>query len=200
MRHLYFDTETTTFPGADHLPLERQPHVVQLAALLIDTDDKVEHQLNYLIRPSGWTIHPGAQEVHGISLEKAASEGVPLWLAMRAFECLCSQADMVVAHNISFDLKVIGFEIRRLGLPDMFAGKKRLCTMLATTDICRLPAKYPGKYKSPKLVEAYRHFFGRDFEDAHDAMADVRACAAVHQQLLQRNEKAQRPERDKGGG
>jgi DNA polymerase-3 subunit epsilon len=184
MRYLYFDTETTSFPAANIAPLEQQPHVVQLAALLTDTNDQAEHQLNYLIRPSGWTIHPGAQEVHGISLEKAAAEGVPLWLAINAFACLCQQADVVVAHNIEFDLKVIGFEIQRLGLPDIFALKERCCTMKQTTDICRLPGKYPGKFKSPKLAEAYRHFFQEDFEGAHDAMADVRACARIHRHLL----------------
>ena len=34
-------------------------------------------------------------------------------------------------------------------------------------------------YKNPSLPRTYRHFFGRDFDGAHDAMADVRACRDV---------------------
>jgi DNA polymerase III epsilon subunit-like protein len=51
--------------------------------------------------------------------------------------------------------------------------------MKATTSICKLPGKY-GDYKWPKLQESHLHFFGKEFEGAHDAMADVRACAAVY--------------------
>lgn len=35
-------------------------------------------------------------------------------------------------------------------------------------------------YKTANLTEAYRHFTGLDMENAHSAMADVRACMAVY--------------------
>jgi DNA polymerase III subunit epsilon len=57
------------------------------------------------------------------------------------------------------------------------------------TDICCLPSPWGKGYKWPKLHEAHRHCFGKEFEDAHDALADVRACAKVFFWLQQHRKK-----------
>jgi DNA polymerase-3 subunit epsilon len=63
------------------------------------------------------------------------------------------------------------------------------CTMLKAIDVVKCPPtekmRRAGRtgFKNPNLAETYRHFFGRDFEGAHDAMADVRACRDVFFEL-----------------
>lgn len=47
--------------------------------------------------------------------------------------------------------------------------------MLESVDLCKLPGRYPGNYKWPKLIELHNHLFGCDFEGAHDALDDVKA-------------------------
>jgi DNA polymerase III epsilon subunit-like protein len=47
-----------------------------------------------------------------------------------------------------------------------------------------------GQNKTPKLVEAYRFFFGEDYDGAHSALADARACARVFFELRRREEVA----------
>ena len=51
--------------------------------------------------------------------------------------------------------------------------KPKYCTMKGSTDYCRLPGK--KGYKSPRLSELHQVLFGKGFEDAHNAMADVEA-------------------------
>jgi len=43
-----------------------------------------------------------------------------------------------------------------------------------STDYCKIPGSYG--YKWPSLSELYFKLFDKDFEDAHDAVVDVRAC------------------------
>jgi DNA polymerase-3 subunit epsilon len=43
--------------------------------------------------------------------------------------------------------------------------------MQKSTDYCKLPGRYG--YKWPTLSELHITLFGKDFEDAHNAMGDV---------------------------
>lgn len=79
----------------------------------------------------------------------------------------------IVGHNISFDQKVVGAELYRLGIPDTISMAKSLCTMQTGTDYCKIPGYYG--YKWPKLQELHHKLFGCDFDEAHDAMADITA-------------------------
>ncbi|MFB3892370.1 MAG: exonuclease domain-containing protein [Phycisphaerae bacterium] len=190
MAILFFDTETSDMIDRRRGPGPHQPHIVQLAALLVDAHE--ESSLCTLVRPDGWTVAPGAQKVHGISTKRAAAEGVPLADAIAAFHDLARRAEMLVAHNIDFDRLVVLSEYVRLGRispgmsgpPNPFAGKREFCTMRASTDLVRLPGPYGFKW--PSLQEAYRHFTGRDLDKAHDALADVRACRAIYEAIVGR--------------
>ena len=53
--------------------------------------------------------------------------------------------------------------------------------MKESTDFCRLPGNYGFKY--PNLTELHRKLFKKAFDDAHDALADVRACKAAYYEL-----------------
>lgn len=187
MKRFYFDTETTGFPQREGTPLEQCPFIVQIAAILIDDEQGEVACLSTIIKPDGWIIPDDVAAIHGITTEKAEAFGIPAKVAMATFSQLCRQADEVIAHNIGFDLKLVAYEIDRVKAPNVISDKPQFCTMAATTDICKLPGKYPGKFKWPKLIEAHMHFFNEGFDGAHDALADVRACARIHQHLLTLN-------------
>ena len=97
---LFYDTETTGLPDfkapseADH-----QPHIVQLAALLVDLDTRQTIQsMDVIVRPDGWTIPDEVAAVHGISTEHAAEVGIPERTAVQMFMELWSGRKRV-AHN-----------------------------------------------------------------------------------------------------
>jgi DNA polymerase III subunit epsilon len=181
MAILFFDTETTGLPDHGSPPGRGQPHIVQLAAVLVD--GRAERTVATLIRPEGWTIHPDARRVHGISVERARAEGIPIAQAIASFDELLAEADLAVAHNVRFDRLLLDSEYARLARPPRWP--RTFCTMLACTDILCLHG-YRGAYKWPTLDEAYRHFCSRPVAGAHDALADVRACMAIYQELSRR--------------
>jgi len=182
---LYYDTETTKILQKN-APIEEQPHIVQLAAILIDDDLGEIASINVIVKPDGWEVPEEAAQVHGITTEKAEKFGIPLIVALASFSNLCKVSDLLVAHNNYFDLGVLGFEYERLGKPNIMKEKNHFCTMNATTDLCRIPGKF-GKYKWPKLIEAHEMLLGETFDGAHDALVDVRACYRVHKYLIENN-------------
>lgn len=183
---LYFDTETTG--KADlRAPLDapHQPHIVQLAAILCENDGKEVQSINLIIKPGNWVIPAEATAIHGISHELAMRVGVSAKAALSTLEWLCKATDLFVAHNIDFDNFVCSSEFLRCFNDDLSISHEALfCTMRAMTHICNVPGPYGPKW--PKLIEAYRHCFQKDFDGAHDALADVRACKEIHQWLVKR--------------
>jgi len=180
-RILFYDTETTGLPVWKSSPENpAQPHIVQLAGLLLTADKSVAGELNVIVKPQGYQIPKQASDIHGITQERAMDEGIPLWKAMWLFERLLTAASLRVAHNVAFDDLILCAAYYRLQMSrSPLDLQSSFCTMEATTPILKLPGNY-GRYKWPKLIEANRHFFGEDFDDAHDAMADLKACAGVY--------------------
>ena len=180
--YLVFDTETTGIVDFRQAPdAKGQPRMVQLGALLLDQDGKEVAQLNTMIRPNGFAVPDEASMVHGITTEKASRYGVPLRFALHMFNQMAKCAEILVAYNIQYDDWVLRGEAARecCDHPMNLQSKRYHCAMLLSKDILKLPGKYRD-YKWPKLQEAYRFFFNCDFDGAHDAMADVRATAAVY--------------------
>ena len=61
---------------------------------------------------------------------------------------------------------------------DLATGCRR-AGMSARRHLGSLPGRY-GRYKWPTLSELHVKLFGKDFEGAHGARADVGACAACY--------------------
>ena len=172
---LFIDTETT---GLDPYSCR----LVELACVLVNPDASVD-VWDTLIRPVDFAIPWDAERVHGISNEEAHSTGIPLQLALAELTSLALRArpGWVIGHNLRFDLAVLGSEYKRA--ESKLYPLNHLtpfCTMVALTERMGLPGKY-GKYKWPRLDEAYRYCLGEDRPlGTHRALSDALACKAIY--------------------
>ena len=182
--YLFFDTETTGLPLSWKAPvtnLNNWPRLVQLAYLLYDKDGNKISEGDFIIKPEGFIIPREASRIHGISTERANEEGQALELVLNEFQSMINNAGYLVAHNMSFDEKIVGAEFLRKKMPNSIAPKKKICTMQISTNFCAIPGPYG--YKWPKLSELHYRLFGMNFDEAHNAAVDINATAKCFWEL-----------------
>lgn len=182
--YFFFDTETTGLPRnrrAAVSDLPNWPRVVQLAWLLVDEQGNELHSAEYLIKPDGFVIPASASNIHGITTDVALQNGVELLPVLNSLAPVIQQSKVLIAHNLEFDEKILGAEFLRAKLPNPLTSKRRQCTMQASTDYCRIPGRYG--YKWPNLLELHLRLFDESIENAHQALADVKACARCYFEL-----------------
>lgn len=178
MKYLFFDTETTGLPKNYNAPttdFKNWPRVIQLAYLIFDEKGNELKTKEVIIKPNGFTIPQAASNVHRISTERAIAEGISLNIVLKEFEQDIKEVDILVAHNISFDEAIMGCEFLRNGFNNPLPRKKKTCTMKCSTNFCEIPGKYGFKW--PTLSDLYIKLFGKKFDEAHNALADIRATA-----------------------
>ena len=115
---------------------------------------------------------------------RALREGQPIKDVLQHFQSLIEQASYLVAHNMSFDEKIIGAVFLRNGMPNSVESIKKICTKESSTNFCAIEGPYG--YKWPKLDELHRKLFGTGFEEAHNAAVDINATAKCFWELKKR--------------
>jgi DNA polymerase-3 subunit epsilon len=185
--YLIFDCETTGLPRNWKAPISdlgNWPRVIQIAWSLFDKEDNHLESTIHLIQPEGFIIPDDVQRIHGITTERAMAEGKKLSAVLQELRAAIERSQILIAHNIKFDESVISAEYLRLNSKPPFAGRKRICTMERTTELCRIQGPYG--YKWPTLSQLHWELFKSKHEDAHDAGADVAACARCFFELKRR--------------
>ena len=177
MKILVFDTETTGLPKDSSLTAfqspDNWPHLVSISWAVLDSDSNSVMKTHcYIVRPDNWTIPEEASRIHGITHAKALEFGIPLRDVMEAFNG--EQCDMMVAHNLKFDMNaVVNAIIWDLKIPFKGFAKRKFCTMEVGTAMCKIPGRYGYKY--PKLKELYEKVIGHKpkSEQLHNALFDT---------------------------
>ncbi len=137
---LYFDTETTgLFPG----------QICQLSYIMQKTDSVIAKNFFFSVD----FVEPSALSVHGFSVQKLKelSLGKEFYNHFEEISCDFEKADLICAHNTSFDFSFMRKEYERLG--QTFYIKNEFCSMKKSTPICKLLRKTGVGYKYPKLSE-----------------------------------------------
>lgn len=191
---LFYDTETTGLPLFSE-PSEHpgQPHIVQLAAFLVDLDTRETiASMDVIVRPMGWEISGEVAAIHGITTEKAMALGIPESQAVDMLLALQENASKRIGHNEQFDARIVRIGAKRyldqrepelaIQPSDEWKARTAECTAQLSRPILQLPptAKMRGGHKTPSLMEAYHHFFGQDYPGQHTARGDALACMRVY--------------------
>jgi DNA polymerase-3 subunit epsilon len=211
-KFIVMDTETNGLPKdykASAEDVENWPRVIQIAYSVFDEAGNLIKMECKLIKPDGWrlmTVEEAYQDGlrrgkseedaradstfwvdKGYSDEKLQTEGVPIIEAMEDFIAERLSAEYCIAHNISFDGKILRAEMVRAGLNGIKFTAKKVCTMMQSTKYCQIPALNGKKgIKWPTLTELHFKLFNDSFDGAHDAGADVDACSKCFFELVSR--------------
>lgn len=179
---LIFDTETTGLPIWDQPSDDpSQPHIVDIAASLFDDTGLEVGRFDAVINP-GVEIPAEVAALHGITTEIAQADGIEPRDAFTGFMDLAARADLIVGHNVSFDIRMVRILSARVTGEKWENQRPTFCTMRRTTNICRILKNNPrtsNDWKWPTLIEATRHFFGEDHSGAHRARPDCDASARI---------------------
>jgi DNA polymerase III subunit epsilon len=181
MKFLFFDTETTGLPKnykAPYTDTNNWPRIVQLS-WIVSEDSQILKESDNIIKVD-FPIPKSSSDIHGITNEVSTSKGEVIDIILDKWLDDIKDVDMIVCHNLSFDLTVLQAELLRANKNPEFE-KKMFCTMKSSVNYCKLPGLYGFKW--PKLEELYGLCFDERLENAHNAMIDVQATFRVFDKL-----------------
>jgi DNA polymerase III epsilon subunit-like protein len=204
---LFFDTETTGLIPNGALSIDQFPYIIQLSYILYDTETytTVETFNQYVRVAPTVVISEIVTTITGITREMC-DDGLPIEDCLRAFRNAYLKADLLVAHNLKFDIEMIRCEIKRYIQPlfmssssssydiddvtafmNMFKlNKPTYCTMLKSTDLCDIRKTPESKYKKyPKLSELFQKLYSDETlpTNLHNSMTDVLVCLRCYMQM-----------------
>lgn len=188
---LLYDVETSALADFNKCARDpSQPHIVQLAAALMDDAGNILETYKAIAKPDGWIISEEVTKIHGITHAHAMEVGIDeKIIVMKLLEWI-KKATCIVAFNVSFDKFLARIGLRRFDLMTdaddaWWKALPTFCAMRPMTDFCQLPfadgkKHYAKWWKFPTLQEAHKHIFGVEFDKAHSANADLEATAKVY--------------------
>lgn len=172
-----YDLETTA-------PEPTEARIVTAFIGCVQPDRRIPEFYDAIVNP-GVPIPDEAAAIHGVTTERAQSEGVETAVAVgRIMGHLDDAVHLklpVVAYNAVYDFTVLACELARLGvtgeLEDLFA---RGLTVIDPLVIDRHVDKYR---KGKRTLTAACEVYGVTLDDAHSADADAAAAVEVARKL-----------------
>lgn len=171
MKVLCYDCETTCL-------VKDTPnfYIVQISWICLDTDTGISEENDYILSVP---IHITNSDIHGVNDEKS-SNGYKFSEIMGIFMSDVDDCDLLVGHNLNFDINCVEIELYRqdkFDEIDTLFSKPYFDTMHESVGI--LSNRYA------KLSDLYFYYFNKKFEHAHNAIHDVRATLACYLKLTE---------------
>jgi len=163
---LAIDTETTGLIDSRLRRLERQPHVIEFAGILVNlkTKEVLEEYSTFIRPPKRTDLSEKITEITSITWDMLA-DAPPFSKVAGKIRSMIEKAPAVAAHNLSFDKAMIDIEFERLG--QKVAWPSRL--------VCTVEQSIFLKGYQLDLSSLHLELMGYIFDDAHRAAVDTKA-------------------------
>ncbi len=193
MKFLTFDTETTGLPRDRRGRIDDSsnwPYIVQLSWILYDNETNRLLKSNDIIGiDDSVEISKESIAVHGITRKRCRDEGIPIRRAIIKFQKAMADANVVIAHNLEFDKKLMMAECARNKLRHEFYNSKGYyCTMKNSINLCKIEAtnattgeKY---FRYPRLSYLHEFLFQTIPAGTHDALVDILICFRCYYKIV----------------
>ena len=164
---VFFDIEAT---GLNVI----KDRIVQLAMIKYSPGQTEAEELEMLINPGPVLISEEAFAVHGISAAMVANKPTFPQIANKVMDFV-GDADLAGYNSDRFDIPMLMEELHRSGITLEMKGRR-------TVDVQKIFYKMEPR----TLSAAYKLYCNKHIENAHDALADVRATVEVLQGQMDR--------------
>lgn len=201
MKVIIFDTETTGLPKSRQSLVtntEEWPHIVQFSYIIYDIDtNKLEKVEDFIIKLAAEIEIPEeSSNIHHITKEISDENGESIKKVITQFANDIAKCDMLIAHNLEFDLNMLIVELIRMNRAaelledesaidfnnltyEMITKIEKYCTMKETEKKCNIKAvsKTGKEYtKYPTLGELHYYLFRSYPKNLHNSLNDILIC------------------------
>jgi len=189
MKIIVFDTETSGLPKSKIISpntIHLWPFIVQFSYIIFDTDtNAILKSYDAIVKVKPYNvISEDSIKFHGITQEISEAKGINIDNVLAEFIGDLEHADMMVAHNVEFDLNMIRVELLRLEQvaldlvlrKEIFEEQTNLyCTMRESVDLCKIEKENSRGtyYKFPTLTELHKHLFAVEPKHLHNSFHDI---------------------------
>jgi DNA polymerase III epsilon subunit-like protein len=178
MKILVLDTETTDKPPKIALlpgTVDLWPSMVQFSFVMMDDSTYKYKAYDYIIK----TSRPIENDhIHGITKSMNTVQGYDFKDIYEIYKLCIQDADIVVGHNLSFDLNMIRAECYRNNV-SYVDPRVTYCTMMSTRHVCKLP-----NLKWATLNELHVALFHEDAVNLHNSLRDCIVCLRCYLKLM----------------
>jgi DNA polymerase III epsilon subunit-like protein len=167
---IVIDNETTDLTAPEAAPIDQQPYITEFAGIKLDDKTLKETARHTFLCKPKVLIPPKAVEITGITNEMVAKCPPFVHFFPSLVDFFLGER-IVVAHNLSYDIAVLYYELKRLQRVTLFPWPpKQICTV-------ELTLSFKG-YRM-NLGDLHAELTGKPHKDAHRAMADVEGLVDI---------------------
>jgi DNA polymerase III epsilon subunit-like protein len=172
---IIFDTETTGLLKQEILDLDKQPKIIEFAAIKLDDSTLEEKERIEFLINTNQEIPQIITKITGLRTDDFKDAFSFEHHFQKLAEFFIGEK-YLIAHNLAFDVGMLRVDLERIGKLTNFP--------FPPIQICTVQSTFQIKGYRLNLTNLYQHLFNDTFPEAHRAMRDVEALTKCVKNLI----------------